>query len=136
MLPVAGSEFGNLVEMGGVCAGAPLRRVLGAAPVTPETTPTSPACVTTVLFRRDAAVRHPIVFLAADGLGPPVAQRKRRSQRHRLAYFGLFGEMPQYDTRFSFLAELWTAEDFSGMRLQPLPFAPSDVELINAGLAI
>ena len=44
--------------------------------------------------------------------------------------------MPQYDTRFSFLAELWTAEDFSGMRLQPLPFAPSDVELINAGLAI
>jgi hypothetical protein len=33
------------------------------------------------------------------------------------------------------MKEVWTAGDFGGMRLRPLPFTPLDIDLIYAGLA-
>uniref|UniRef100_Q021W3 Uncharacterized protein n=1 Tax=Solibacter usitatus (strain Ellin6076) TaxID=234267 RepID=Q021W3_SOLUE len=33
------------------------------------------------------------------------------------------------------MKEVWTAGDFGGMRLRPLPFTPVDIDLIHAGLA-
>jgi hypothetical protein len=30
---------------------------------------------------------------------------------------------------------VWTGEDYSQMRVEPLPFAPEDVELVHVGLA-
>ena len=33
------------------------------------------------------------------------------------------------------MKEVWTAGDFGGMRLRPLPFTPLDIDLIYVGLA-